>query len=217
MDVVGFAGVEPGAIVVEIGVGTGEFLSLFDRVADLQVGVDLTPGMLREAKARHPALDLILADGAALPFPNRSFDLVASAQTLHHIHDPLAVLKEMRRIVRDDGVVLVVDQVATESLEEASAMNELDRLRDPSHAACRPPSALRILMTAAGLEIEDERMHEATDRFSNWMPPREFPTERIERVRRFVAERGAETGMRFAPIGDDWVFTRRRMMLRAGR
>ena len=217
MDVVGFAGAKPGATVVEVGVGTGEFLALFEDVADRQVGVDLTPGMLHQAKSRHANIELVLADGAALPFPSRSFDVVASAQTLHHIRDPLAVVKEMRRVVRDDGVVLIVDQVATESVEEATAMNELDRLRDPSHAACRPPSALRILVAAAGLHVEDEQIHESADRLSNWMPEREFPTDRIEQVWRFVAENGAETGMGFEPVEDDWVFTRRRIMLRAGR
>jgi hypothetical protein len=121
----------------------------------------------------------------------------------------------MRRITAPGGRVLVVDQAATEHFEEAVAMTELEILRDPSHAASRPPSAFRILFRAAGLEITDERVVEDRQWLSKWMWPGEFPEERIEAVRAFIERRGAETGMAFERDGDDWAFTRRRVMLLA--
>ena len=113
------------------------------------------------------------------------------------------------------GRVLVVDQVSTESFEETAMRHELEVLRDPSHAATRPPSALRIMVGAAGLSIVDEKIVAAEQRLSRWMWPGEFPPERIESVRSFIAARGDETGMDFRPDGDDWVFERRRMMILA--
>ncbi|MDQ3963972.1 MAG: class I SAM-dependent methyltransferase [Actinomycetota bacterium] len=217
MDVLGFSLVPPGATVAEVGAGTGNFLALFERFAGRLIAVDLTPAMLAQAVARHPDMEAVVADGAAIPLRSRSIDLVCSAQALHHIREPVPVLKEMRRVCRDDGRVLIVDQVATERAEEAAAMNELDRLRDPSHAGCRPPSAFRIMMTAAGLEIEDEEIVESEDRLSHWMRHDEFPEDRVRAVRRFVAERGAETGMRWVREEDDWIYTRRRIMLLARR
>lgn len=217
MDVVGFSHVPPGATVAEIGAGTGNFLRLFRDRAGRLIAIDLTPGMLEQARARHPDIEVVVGDGAALPLRSRSVDLVTSAQALHHMRQPVPVLQEMRRVCRVDGRILIVDQVATENVEEAAAMNELDTLRDPSHAACRPPSAFRIMIAAAGLEVEDEQIFDCQDRFSDWMAPEEFPAERIETVRRFVAERGAETGMGWEPEGDDWVCVRRRIMIRARR
>jgi ubiquinone/menaquinone biosynthesis C-methylase UbiE len=173
--------------------------------------------MLDEARRRDPSLELIQADGAQLPLRSGSVDLVASAQTLHHIWKPLPVLMEMRRVAGPDGRVLIVDQLATERYEEMAFMNELEALRDPSHASSRPPSALRMLVMSAGLEIVDERIHEERERLSEWMPVGEFPEERIERVREFVAKFGPETGMGFEPDGDDFTFTRRRLMLLARR
>lgn len=166
MGVVDFSRVQPGAIVAEVGAGTGNFLALFDGVAGRQIAVDLTPAMLEQAVARYPAMELVVADGAALPLRSRSIDLVTSAQALHHIFEPIPVLREMRRVVAPGGRVLIVDQVATERVEEAQMMNKLDHLRDPSHAACRPPSAFRIMVRAAGLEIEDEATHDSQDRVS---------------------------------------------------
>lgn len=217
MGVVDFSHVQPGAIIAEVGAGTGNFLALFDGVAGRQIAVDLTPAMLEQAGTRHPAMELVVADGAALPLRSRSIDLVTSAQALHHIFEPIPVLREMRRVAAPGGRVLIVDQVATERVEEAQMMNKLDHLRDPSHAGCRPPSAFRINVRAAGLEIEDEAIHDSQDRLSTWMSPDEFPLERIKAVETFVAEHGHETGMEFEPDGNDWLYMRRRVMILARR
>lgn len=215
MDVVAFSRAQPADAVLEVGAGTGNFLAQFEGCR--QIAVDLTPGMLEQARVRNPHMEIVQADGAALPIRSRSIDLTCSAQVFHHIHQPAPVLKEMRRVTRETGRVLIVDQVAPERVEEALAMNELDLLRDPSHAACRPPSAFRIMITAAGLDIEAEEIHGSQDHLSKWMSPDEFPPERIASVYAFVEQRGAETGMAFERAGDDWVFTRRRIQILARR
>src|SRR5687768_11029294 len=112
MGVVEFSRVAPGASVVEVGAGTGSFLALFDDVASQQIGIDLTPGMLAELTANHPRMGAVVADGARLPLRSRSVDLVTSAQTLHHMHAPLPVIREMRRVMAPGGRILIVDQVA---------------------------------------------------------------------------------------------------------
>ena len=73
-----------------------------------RVAVDLTHGMLTAARRRDDSLELIQADGAALPLRSGSIDLVASAQAFHHIRAPLPVLMEMRRVAGEGGRVLVV-------------------------------------------------------------------------------------------------------------
>ncbi|MDQ4058984.1 MAG: class I SAM-dependent methyltransferase [Actinomycetota bacterium] len=217
LQVVEFARLAGGETVVEVGAGTGNFLQLFGGVAARLIAVDLTPGMLFEARRRHPEMEQVVADGARLPFGSRAVELVATAQVLHHIWEPLPILKEMRRVMREDGRVLIVDQVSTERYEEAVMMNKLEMVRDPSHAASRPPSALRTLLRVAGLHIVSERIAEVRERFSNWMWPGEFPEDRIERVKRFIDEHGSKTGMDFHRDGDDYEFERRRIMLLAER
>lgn len=215
MDVVGFSRVTPDETVVEVGAGTGNFLSLFEGHAARLVALDLTAAMLEQARVRHPSLSLVVGDGNRLPFASRSIELVASAQALHHVFKPVPFLKEMRRVCTQGGRVLIVDQAATESYEQIAFMNELEAIRDPSHATSRPPSAFRAIVMAAGLEILDERLFQDQSRFSKWMWPGEFPQERIEKTRAFVEKFGAETGMDFERDGDDWIFTRRRVMLLA--
>lgn len=215
MDVARFARAKPHGSVLEIGAGTGNFLAAFREKASRRIALDLTPGMLREAGRRHEGLELVLGDGARLPFKAGSVDLVAAAQLLHHIWEPVPILMEMRRVAGKDGRVLVVDQHAGEHYEEQVFMNRLEVMRDPSHAVSRPPSAFRIMVQAAGLEVVEERLWEGEDRLSQWMWPGEFPEERIEAVRDFIERFGAETGMDWHKEEDDWVFTRRRIMILA--
>lgn len=215
MDPVSFSRLSVDETVVEVGAGTGNFLALFTR-AGRRIAVDLTPSMLEQAR-RHEGLDLVAGDGRRLPLRSGAVDLVTSAQALHHVQDPAAVVKEMRRVARPGGRVLLVDQVATERYEEALMMTQLELARDPSHAMSRPPSAHRMIVRAAGLEILDEQLHESEQRLSSWMWPGEFPEERIAAVSDLIEKIGPETGMDFERDGDDWVFTRRRQMLLAER
>jgi ubiquinone/menaquinone biosynthesis C-methylase UbiE len=212
-----FSRVRDHETVLEVGCGTGNFLRQFRGRAQRLVGLDLTAGMLGVARAEHPDLELVQGNARRLPFASASVDLVTSAQALHHIWDPIPVAMEMRRVAGPEGRVMIVDQHTTESYEEASFMNQLEVIRDPSHAVSRPPSAFRIIIASSGLEIVDEHLWEGTNRLSQWMWPDEFPVERIEQVRLFIEKHGPETGMNWERDGDDWVFTRRRMMILARR
>lgn len=217
LDIPGFARVRAGWVVVEVGAGTGNFIRHLAGEGRRLVAVDLVPDMLAVARARPEAPACVVADGARLPLRDGGADLVATAQALHHIRRPVPVVAEMARVAGPRGLVLVVDQVTTERYEEIVATNELEVLRDPTHAASRPPSALRMIVRKAGLEMVDERIVEDEQRLSRWMWPGEFPPERIDAVRRFISERGERTGMGFRADGDDYVFVRRRMMLLARR
>ena len=199
----------------EVGAGTGNFLSLFSGHSGWLVAADLTHGMLQEARRRFSDVTVVCSDGFRLPFRSGSIDLVTSAQTLHHIYESVPFVREMRRVARPEGHILVVDQVAPESLEKATIRHQLDVLRDPSHAATRPASAFRIVLRAAGLQIIDERIVESQSRLSQWMWAGEFPEERIEAVRDFIERYGDQTGMDWQRDGDDWTYTRHRIMLLA--
>ena len=215
LDVIGFSRVEPGATVLEVGAGTGNFISVFTPVGGRLIAADLTPGMLRVAREHHGRLLLFAADGAELPLRSASVDLATSAHAVHHIPDPVPVFRELARVTRDGGRVMVVDITAPERADEAEHMNEVMRLRDPSHAAAVTPATMRLLMERAGLRIVDQRIVERVGRVSNWMWPGEYPPERIEIVREYVARNWSKIGMGIEPDGDDFTYVDRRTMVLA--
>ena len=212
MDVVSFSRIKRGTTVMEVGAGTGNFLDLFRHRADRLIAVDVTEEMLRTAQSQFPMMDLVMGDGARLPFRSRSVDLTTCAQMLHHVYEPVPLLKEMRRVTADDGAVLVVDQAAPESYEQTAFMNQLEAIRDPSHAASRSPSALRVLLMSAGLEVVEEKVSTSTQTMSKWMAPGEFPEERFALVNDFIERFGPETGMGFRQEDGEWAFDRQRVM-----
>lgn len=98
-----FAG-HAGEDVLEVGCGTGCDLLQFAKHGARAVGVDVTPEHARLARERvGEKAQVLLADAAAMPFPDESFDYVYSHGVLHHMDDPRAAVREIFRVLRPSG------------------------------------------------------------------------------------------------------------------
>ena len=84
-------------VILDIGGGTGYNSARVKKMCRRMIVLDISWKMLRRAK-KYPELELVLGDARMLPFKNRSFDAVMAVDSLHHIRDYEAVLKEVRRI-----------------------------------------------------------------------------------------------------------------------
>jgi SAM-dependent methyltransferase len=80
--------------VLDVGCGNGIFTLRLARFAKRVVGLDISPHMLDN----NPYADCIQGSAAALPFRDRSFDVVFEANLLHHVDDPSAVVRELCRV-----------------------------------------------------------------------------------------------------------------------
>lgn len=103
--------IKPGMAVLDLGVGGGRTTSYLSRVASRYVGVDYSEAMVRACRRRFPTLDFVLADAADLSvFENASFDaIVFSFNGLDYVvpgEKRLRCLRECRRVLRDDGVLI---------------------------------------------------------------------------------------------------------------
>jgi ubiquinone/menaquinone biosynthesis C-methylase UbiE len=98
-----FAGTAPGAVVVEVGCGTGRWLRLL-RAAGIRItGMDASLGMLVRAKA-----PVAQAVAEYLPYASRSIDRVFCVNAFHHFTDKRAFLGEARRVLRPGGQLMIV-------------------------------------------------------------------------------------------------------------
>jgi SAM-dependent methyltransferase len=108
-------GVDAPRTIVDLGCGDGDVLaSVLERDAapGVGLGVDLLEGRLRSARARHPELALVAADGAALPLATGGVDLMLVFTVFSSILDRCladAVAAEIRRVVRPGGRVVWYD------------------------------------------------------------------------------------------------------------
>lgn len=104
-----------GPRLLEVGVGTGKNMEFWPK--DCKVtAIDLTPGMLELAQQRALALnrqgdDLFLADIQHLELPSGIFDTVVATCVFCSVPDPVKGLKEIGRLVRPDGHILLLEHI----------------------------------------------------------------------------------------------------------
>ena len=99
--------------VLEVGIGTGLNLPLYPWACQL-TGIDLSQEMLDKAVERvqtlaMPNVTLKVMDATSLDFGNNEFDKVVATYTISAVPDPVAVLKEMRRVVKSDGIIVILN------------------------------------------------------------------------------------------------------------
>lgn len=106
----------PGTSVLDVGCGPGTItIDIAARVAPgLVVGVDASADVVAQAAATAAARELsnvrfVTGDAYALDFADETFDVVHAHQTLQHVRDPVAVLREMARVTKPGGVIAARD------------------------------------------------------------------------------------------------------------
>src|SRR5215472_12049009 len=152
--IVTMAGAGPEDTSLDVACGPGLLACAFARVVRHAVGLDLTPAMLdqaRKTQAEQGVHNVTWQQGdvTSLPFPDAHFSIVSSRFAFHHLEDPLAALKEMQRVCKPGGRVVVADMAPAP--EKADALNTEERLRDPSHVRAMPMTELIGIFAQAGL------------------------------------------------------------------
>jgi SAM-dependent methyltransferase len=146
----------PNDDVLDLACGGGLIVCAFAPHVRHATGIDLTPAMLERARAlaaekRLENVTWQQGDVRSLPWPDARFDIVVTRFSFHHFQDPLGALREMTRVCRLGGRVVVVDMYASEEKPKAEAWNRLEVLRDPSHVRALSLEELTGLFRGAGL------------------------------------------------------------------
>lgn len=99
----------PGERILDLAAGTGTSSVPFNRAGAVVVPADFSLGMLRVGKRRQPFLPFVAADGMRLPFRDASFDAATISFGLRNIHDRMIGLRELLRVVRPGGRLVVCE------------------------------------------------------------------------------------------------------------
>jgi ubiquinone/menaquinone biosynthesis C-methylase UbiE len=128
--------VRAGDRALDVACGPGIVACALATFAEHVTGLDFTPAMLAQAAAlqaerRLDNLEWKQGSAMELPFDEAQFDVVVARFSFHHYIDPAAAFREMVRVCRPGGTILVAD-VAPRS-DARNAYDALEKHRDPSH------------------------------------------------------------------------------------
>jgi ubiquinone/menaquinone biosynthesis C-methylase UbiE len=109
-EVIQLAGLRGDEVIADIGCGNGEYLAELGRRGHRgrALGVDMSAGMLHSARSRGFGAALLAGDATALPLAESGCDVALAMHMLYHVPDPLTAVRELRRVTRDGGQVLIV-------------------------------------------------------------------------------------------------------------
>jgi len=111
-------GVKPNEMVLEVGIGTGLNLPLYPASCRL-TGIDLSGDMLDKAveraqKLAMPNVTLKVMDATSMDFAENEFDKAVATYTISAVPDPVGVLREMRRVVKPGGALVILNHFRSE-------------------------------------------------------------------------------------------------------
>lgn len=194
--------------MLDVGCGAGHLgfrlAEYFQRV----VATDLSPSMLdtvRTAAAQRglPQIEVRQTGAESLPFPDAHFDLVSSRYSAHHWNDVPAGLREMRRVMRPGGSLLMIDLMGDESPLIDTHLQAVELLRDPSHVRDYSPSQWRGMLQNAGFEVQSDFFWPTRMEFRSWVERMRTPDSSAAVIRTLLAAAAQEVqrGLSIEPDG----------------
>lgn len=146
----------PRGRVLEVGIGTGLNLPFYPATIDL-VGIDLSEAMLRKAQEkvhdlRMDKVILKVMDASAMDFADDEFEATLATYVISAVPDPVAVLREMRRVTRPGGAIVMLNHFRSEN----PVMRGIEDVLAPvcAHLGWKTNLALTPLLETVGLTPE---------------------------------------------------------------
>ncbi|MFH1344996.1 MAG: methyltransferase domain-containing protein [Pseudomonadota bacterium] len=143
--------------VLEVGVGSGLNFPLYDKRVEIVFGIDPSPRLLAVARRRAAGAgvraEFLQGSASAIPLADNTMDTVVMTWTLCSIPDPLAALREMRRVLKPDGKLLFVEHGLSPEAAIERWQHRLTPIWCRVAGGCHLDRKMDDLIRAAGFDI----------------------------------------------------------------
>lgn len=188
---------------LDLGAGGGHVSYALARHAGAVVACDLSAEMLAAVSATARAKDLtnvetVEASVEKLPFPDRSFDMVASRFSAHHWRDFEGGIAEARRVAKPGARGVFVDVYASEVPLFDTHLQAVELLRDVSHVRDHSLSQWVHTLGRAGFALRGVNTWRLRMEFSSWTARMATPEPLARAIREVQRSASVETSAFFA-------------------
>lgn len=142
---------KPNGKILDVGCGNGSILSLCKKQGFRTFGVELSPDAIKNVRNSH-GLDIICGDIFEAGYNSNFFDVVTLYHVLEHLHEPLRTLKEIRRILKDQGF-LVIQVPNIDSLQFKMFREKWFPIDTPRHLYHFSPKTINDFLNKAKLAV----------------------------------------------------------------
>jgi ubiquinone/menaquinone biosynthesis C-methylase UbiE len=153
-----FVGVDTDVRMLEVGCGTGHWLSLLSARGVSVAGIDASAEMLARAKDKLPGVELVVGRAETLPWQDATFDRVMAVNALHHFVDGQGFVREARRVLRTGGRVLTIGLDPSTRLDRWFVYDWFEPTFDLDLKRYPPAGRIRDWLAAAGFVDIDTRV-----------------------------------------------------------
>jgi ubiquinone/menaquinone biosynthesis C-methylase UbiE len=159
---------------LDVACGPGRLTMAFANHSKQATGLDVTENLLSIGRAEAAELEIdniAFTYGSALdiPFDNETFDTVSCRAAFHHFAAPEQVLKEMVRVLKPHGEILIADILGNEDATKAAHHDALEQLCDPTHVRCLSKPGFQTLFEATGLDVTSSRFGSIDYEVEQWL------------------------------------------------
>jgi ubiquinone/menaquinone biosynthesis C-methylase UbiE len=140
--------------VLDLGCGTGRNLPLLP-AGTRTVGLEPSWEALQRARRRAPRVPLVVGSAEALPFRDAAFDTVVSGLVFCSVRDPHRGLLEVRRVLRPDGQLRMLEHVRSTRAWKARLQDLLQPAWTRITGGCHPNRDTEGAVEAGGFQIEE--------------------------------------------------------------
>jgi ubiquinone/menaquinone biosynthesis C-methylase UbiE len=166
------ARIGPGTTVLDCGCGAGRFVGLATQRGAAVAGIDASGQLAEIAATRAPGADIRVGDFEALPWPDKTFDVVTGFSTFQFADDHVAALGEARRVSRGQVWVVIPTRLADSGIPKLFAalaklfpLEVLPSLKRSGMYALSAPGTLEETLSRAGMSTRSDVTIEATTIF----------------------------------------------------
>lgn len=182
-------------IVLDIATGGGHVAKQLSGYVKHVTATDITEEMLINTSRhlqQYKNISFEVADAEALPFPDCQFDVVTCRIAAHHFPHPDRFIAEVYRVLKPDGLFLLIDNVAAEQNKLEQFINTLEKLRDYSHVRCLKVSEWKQLLQKQHFMIAKQRSRKKVLPYQEWVARTLNTRATRDKVSKFILDADKE-------------------------